>query len=126
MKFIFKKSLKEAAKEALFVSMCHTNKDEIFLENGIKTLYLKRDELEKMTLRKLYLLIRKMVILAKQARAKQLAFNFNDFAFADKVAEQGSTLSALDLAEIIGTQIAFANYEFVKFLLKELIQKFKK
>ncbi|MEK7175325.1 MAG: leucyl aminopeptidase [Patescibacteria group bacterium] len=133
MKFIFKKNLKEAPKEALFVSVCHTNKDEIFLENGIKTLYLKRDELEKFqsntkNLRRLYLLIRKMVILAKQTQVKQLAFNFNDFAIllsstkktevTPPLANGGVTSvfsSTLELAEIIGTQIAFANYEFVQY-----------
>ena len=45
--------------------------DEIIKENGVKTLYLKSDE--KMNLRKLYLLIRKMVILSKNIKAEKIA-----------------------------------------------------
>ena len=77
MKFAFIKAAKDAPKDALFVSIGAKNKDEIVRENGVKTLYLKSKE--KMTLRKLFLLVRKMVAMGKGAKAVRLAFNFLDF-----------------------------------------------
>ena len=85
------------------------NKDEIVKENGVKTLYLKCDETGKMNLRKLYLLIRKMVMMAKGAKAEKLGFDFNDFKFVN------IKLSDDELGEIIGTQLDFANYEFTNY-----------
>src|SRR3989344_7445424 len=76
MKISFKKNAREVGKEALFVSVSPKNKDEIVKENGVKTLYLKSDE--KMNQRKLFLLVRKMVALAKSARAERLAFDFEN------------------------------------------------
>ena len=109
MKISFVKSAKEAGKKApketLRVSVGSKNKDEIVKENGIKTLYLKSEE--KMNLRKLFLLVRKMVALAKGVRAEKIAFNFNDWKLV-KISDQ-------ELGELIGTQLDFANYEFTEY-----------
>src|SRR3989344_1889996 len=109
MKISFVKSAKEAGKKApketLRVSVGSKNKDEIVKENGIKTLYLKSEE--KMNLRKLFLLVRKMVALAKGARAEKIAFNLNDWKLV-KISDQ-------ELGELIGTQLDFANYEFTEY-----------
>lgn len=105
MKINFKKPLNN--KDILFVQIGPNNKDEIIRENNIKTLYLKCDE--KMTLRKLFLLIRKMVILSKSNKIDKIAFSFSDFIF-DSV-----KISKIELAEIIGTQLDFANYEFLDY-----------
>jgi len=109
MKISFVKSAKEAGKKApketLRVSVGSKNKDEIVKENGIKTLYLKSEE--KMNLRKLFLLVRKMVALAKGARAEKIAFNLNDWKLV-KISDQ-------KLGELIGTQLDFANYEFTEY-----------
>lgn len=102
MKIIFKEPIKK--EEVLFVNINSKNSDEIIKEAGVKTLYLKCDE--KMTLRKLYLLIRKMVASAKGAKAEKFCFDFNDFKFKD------IKISDTELAEVIGTQLDFANYEF--------------
>ena len=107
MKIIFKDRVKTAGKEALFVSVGAKNKDEIVKENGVKTLYLKSDE--KMSLRKLFLLVRKMIILAKGVKAEKIAFDFSDFKF------KGLKVNDTELAEIIGTQLDFANYEFLEY-----------
>ena len=109
MKITFKDNGKELGEEILFVSVNPKNKDEIVRENGTKTLYLKCEEKEKMNLRKLFLLVRKMISLAKGAKAEQLTFNFNDFRF------RNSKITDLELAEIIGSQLDFANYEFVEY-----------
>ena len=109
MKIIFKNNIKEIKGEVLFVSLNYKNQDEIEKENGQKTLYLKCDEIEKMNRRKLFLLVRKMVIMAKSVKSGKICFNFKDFKFA-KI-----KLSNEELAEIIGTQFDFANYEFVEY-----------
>ena len=71
MKITFKNNPKRVSKDTLFMSIGPKNKDEIVKENGVKTLYLKCDEADKMNLRKLYLLVRKMVITAKSIKTKK-------------------------------------------------------
>ncbi len=105
MKISFKKNSREAPRDALFVSVNPKNKDEIVKEDGVKTLHLKSEE--KMNLRKLYLLVRKMVAMGKNTRAEKLAFDFSNFKLV-KVPDR-------ELGETIGTQIDFANYEFTKY-----------
>ncbi|MFA6177556.1 MAG: leucyl aminopeptidase [Candidatus Paceibacterota bacterium] len=124
MKITFKDNAKDVKEEALFVSVGSKNKDEIMKESGIKSLYLKCDEAEKMNLRKLFLLVRKMIVNAKNIKAEKLAFDFNDFVF------KNIKLSEAELAEVIGSQLDFANYEFNEYktppkegfnLIKEII-----
>src|SRR3989344_1067064 len=107
MKISFKKNAKEVGKEALLVVVGPKNKDEIVRENGVKTLYLKSEE--KMNLRKLNMLVRKMVALAKSVRAERLAFDFENLKL------KNAKLSDADLGELIGTQLDFANYEFTEY-----------
>jgi len=115
MKINFKKPTN--TKDVLFVNINSKNNDEVIRENGVKTLYLKCDE--KMTLRKFFLLVRKMVVTAKGAKASQIAFNFSDFSSKGGSA-LGSKFGITDeeLAEIIGTQLDFANYEFNEYKTK--------
>jgi leucyl aminopeptidase len=109
MKISFQNKAEKAKNDALLVSVGLKNKDEIVKENGIKTLYLKCDEAGKMNLRKLFLLVRKMIILAKGVKAEKIAFNFNDFKFKSiKIKDE-------ELGEIIGSQLDFANYEFLEY-----------
>ncbi len=102
-------TFKETGKEYLSVNINPKNKDEIIKENGVKTLFLKCEEAEKMNLRKLYLLVRKMVQMAKGAKVEKASFNFNDFKF------KNTKLTDEELGEIIGTQLDFANYEFTEY-----------
>ncbi len=113
MKIIFKNSLKEAKKDTLFVSISPKNTDELVKENGVKTLYLKCDEVEKMNLRKLFLLVRKMVMMAKSIKAEKVGFDFLDFKF------KNTKLTDVELGELIGTQLDFANYEFTEYKTQE-------
>ena len=94
-------------KDALIVKISSKFSDEIVKENGVKTLYLKCEE--EMTLRKLFLLVRKMVAMAKSVKAEKIVFSFNDFKF------KNIKLSDEELGEIIGTQLDLANYEFVEY-----------
>ena len=109
MKLTFKGNIKELKDDVLFVSIGPKNKDETIKENGMKVLYIKSDADEKMTLRKLYLLIRKMIMTAKSVKADKIAFNFEDFRFSNiKISDE-------QLGEIIGSQLDFANYEFTDY-----------
>src|SRR3989338_2534025 len=108
----------------LSVSVSSKNKDEIIIENGVKTLYLKSDKKDIMTARKLFLLVRKMVMLAKSHKTETVAFDIADFRFS-KI-----KLSNMELGEIIASNIDFANYEYNVYktppkegfsLLKEII-----
>jgi len=119
MKITFKDNLKaspiglrprDVKGEAIFVSINSKNKDEIIKEGGVKTLYLKCDEIKKMNLRKLFLLVRKMVVMAKNTKAEKLAFDFNDFKTCFK--QDLAQVSNEELGEIIGSHLDFANYEF--------------
>jgi leucyl aminopeptidase len=109
MKITFAKNIKEIKSEVLFVSVSPKNKDEIVKESGIKTLYLKCDEPDKMNLRKLFLLVRRAVLMAKNIKAKKVVFNFSDFKF------KNIKLTDVELGELIGSQLDFANYEFVEY-----------
>jgi len=100
-------TFKKADKKALVINISPKNKDEIVKEKGVKNLYLKCDE--EMTLRKVFLLVRKMVAMAKSVKAEKIVFDFNNFKF------KGVKLSDVELAEIIGTQLDLANYEFIEY-----------
>lgn len=104
MKITFKKPTNQ--EDLLFVNVNSKNKDEVVKEGDVKTLYLKCDEEDKMNLRKLFLLVRKMVVLAKSTKTKKIIFDFNNFVF------KKIKLNKEELGEIIGTQLEFANYEF--------------
>ncbi|MFA6301390.1 MAG: leucyl aminopeptidase family protein [Candidatus Paceibacterota bacterium] len=107
LKITFKKPTNQ--KDFLFVNIDSKNKDEVVKENGVKTLYLKCEEPEKMNLRKLYLLIRKVVVVTKGVKAEKININFADFKFKNiKITDE-------ELGEIIGSQLDFANYEFLEY-----------
>ena len=109
MKITFKTPVKK--EEVLFVNINLKNNEEVVKENGVKTLYLKCDE--KMNLRKLYLLIRKMIQMAKGVKAQKICFDFS--AIGGPASGWNLGITDVELAEIIGTQLDFANYEFLDY-----------
>lgn len=111
IKIIFREKIKELAKDILLINIAPENKDEIEKENGQRTFYLRCDK--KVHLRKVFLLIRKMVAVAKNAKADKISFNFQDFKFKD------IKISPEELAEIVGVEIGLANYEFIKYKSKK-------
>lgn len=74
---MLKIQFKKPIGEVLFININSKNKDETIIERGVKTLYLKCDD--KMSLRKLFILIRKMIQVAKNAKVEKICFDFNDF-----------------------------------------------
>ncbi len=123
MKINFKDIKNE--KDVLFVdvsfkngSMSSPQVDEIIKEGNRKTLYLKVDK--KISLRKFVLLIRQIVQKAKSAKAEKLCLNFNDFSkLIDPSIILGINISYLEIGEMIGFQLAYANYEFTQYKTKK-------
>lgn len=110
MKITFKKGAdaSKSIKDVLYISINPKNEDEIVREpGGIKTLYLKSDA--GMNIRKLFLLVRKMIMLAKNSKARKIFFGFDDFKFS------ALGLNDEELGEIIGSQLDFANYQFTEY-----------
>lgn len=108
MKITYAKNGKELKKSSLLFVSLKSTKDEIVVENGARTLYIKNDK-TKMTVRKLERLIRKMVLEAKENRSEKIAFNSSDFKFKEiKISEEL-------LGEIIAVNLELANYEYTDY-----------
>lgn len=108
MKIIFKEVIN---KDILIINVNQKGTDQYIKENNINRLFLKSDE--KMHLRKLFILIRKMIILSKKVKTEKICFDFNSFVFKE------IKISKEELAEILGVQISLANYEFTKYKSKK-------
>lgn len=67
---------------------------------------------EEVTRRKLVASVRKMVMCAKSAKKKKIAFNFADLRFPQL------DISDAELAELIAVNLEMANFEFVKYKTK--------
>jgi leucyl aminopeptidase len=79
------------------------------LSNGRKNLIIGIDKKENINLRKLIILFRQIVSLAKSNGIKKFVLNFSDFRF--------SKLKIIDkhIAEIMAVNLEMANFEFVKY-----------
>lgn len=109
MKIIFKKPTNN--KDILFISIDKKNQNEIIREGDKKTFYLKVDE--KINLRKLFLLIRKIIQTAKSSKAEKICLDFFNLKFPN------IKINDIELAEIIGSQLKYANYEFTQYKSKK-------
>ncbi|MEP7162661.1 MAG: leucyl aminopeptidase [Candidatus Moraniibacteriota bacterium] len=87
-------------------------KPEVIIEKGHRIIELGRGKLEKMTRRKLILLMRRMVMVAKERQAKTIALHFTDFSPAHL------KMNAREVAELIATNALMANFDFTHFKTK--------
>jgi len=83
--------------------------DVFVLPGGRKSIVIGVSEPEKTSRRKLILLARQIVSLAKANRMKKIAVKFSDFSFPNV------RLSDRDLGELLATNFEMANFEFVKY-----------
>lgn len=79
-------------------------------EKGELEIDLGVPETEKMTRRKLILLARRVVALAKMKRAKKIFFEAREFQFPSL------DISGYDLGETLATNFEMANFQFTEFL----------
>ena len=105
MKFIFEKKI-STEPETLLISVGNGEIDEIVREGETKKLVLGLKKKQELNRRKLILLFRKIICLAKKARVKKIALNFDDFNFKHLKIDSG------ELAELMATNFLMANYEF--------------
>lgn len=82
------------------------------LPNGQKSIILGIAEPEKLNRRKLIILARQIITLAKANQIKKIAFKFEDFSFSMLRISQEET------AELLVTNFEMANFEFVKYKSK--------
>src|SRR3989344_6122505 len=79
------------------------------LPSGQKAIVLGIEEPDELNRRKLILLSRQIVTLAKANRIKKIALKLDDFAFS------GLKISREETAELLATNFEMANFEFVKY-----------
>lgn len=79
------------------------------LPGGRKNLILGIDKRENITLRKLVILFRQIISLAKSNGIKKIVLNFSDFQFSKL------EISDKNIAEIMAVNFEMANFEFVKY-----------
>lgn len=79
------------------------------LPSGQKSIVLGIEEPDELNRRKLILLSRQVVTLAKANRIKKIALKLDDFTFS------GLESSREEIAELLATNFEMANFEFVKY-----------
>lgn len=96
-------------KDFVIVSFKKQKFDEVIKEDGVKKIILGIEDNKKINNRKLVLLIRKIVQLAKANQIKSIQLNFADFIFPS------IDFSTDYLAECIAVNLEMANYSFDKY-----------
>lgn len=105
--------LKNIQKEMVRVERGSGKQDEVFrLEDGSQKIVLGVAEPEKMTRRKLILLTRKIVSIAKAKKYDALLLDPKIFSF------ENINLFDQELGELVATNFLMANYSFTEFLTK--------
>ncbi len=77
--------------------------------DGTKELVVSTGKREEMTLRKLVLLARKVVVTAKQKQIRQIHLKFSDFSFSSV------EISPRDLGDLLAVNFEMANFEFTQY-----------
>ena len=104
---------KSARKNAVRVTREKNKQDEIFRsEDGSQKIVLGVPEPEKMNRRKLILLARRTIALAKGKRIESLCIDPTIFSF------ENVNLFDQELGELVATNFLMANYSFTEFLTR--------
>lgn len=113
VKPIFLKSKDEVENSDVtygFISFDSGSDLEVYkLADESKHIEIGVGEKKDVSLRKLHLLVRKVVMIARKKKVKNLVIHFEDFIFPN------IELSESQLAELIGVNVDTANWEFVKY-----------
>lgn len=108
MKYVFPKV---ALESAVNIRVASAKEDEIVrTASGDMEIALGVSEPEKMTRRKLILLMRKVIALAKSKRAKRISLDANDVSFSHL------GMGEKELGEVLATNFEMANFQFTEFL----------
>lgn len=82
------------------------------MPSGKKSIFIGIPEPDKLNRRKLIILSRQIITLAKANQIKKIAFKFEDFSFSKL------KISREETAELLATNLEMANFEFVKYRSK--------
>ena len=108
MKYTFPKT---ASAGAIRIRVTTAKEDEVVrVASGDVEISLGVSEPEKMTRRKLILLFRKAIALAKSKRAKRISFDMSDFLFSHLNIREN------EFGELLATKFEMANFQFTEFL----------
>ena len=108
MKYVFPKT---ASADAVRVCVTSSKEDEVVrVASGNVEILLGVSEPEKMTRRKLILLFRRALILAKSKRAKRIFLDVKEVMFSHL------GLGEKEVGEMLATNFEMANFQFTEFL----------
>ncbi len=106
-------ALKKVSKKSVRVERGNSKQDEVFrLEDGSQKIVLGIVEPEKMNRRKLILLARRIIAIAKAKRIEALLIDPIIFSF------ENVNLFDQELGELVATNFLMANYSFTEFLTR--------
>jgi leucyl aminopeptidase len=112
IKMVFEEAIPYAPDVAI-VSVTDKKENEVIkLATGQKSIAVGAGEADKMTRRKLILLIRRIITLAKANKIRKLAVRFQDFDFPN------IDDSKRDVAELMAINFEMANFAFNKYKTK--------
>ncbi|PJA85016.1 MAG: hypothetical protein CO143_03320 [Candidatus Moranbacteria bacterium CG_4_9_14_3_um_filter_45_14] len=109
MQFLFTKNFSETVTR---VHLVDTEADEMIREGGVKILSFGIGVREKMTRRKLMLLVRRVVMSAKEHQVKECALYWEEWQFPHLMIDES------EMAEIFATNALMADFSFDIFKTK--------
>ena len=112
MKISFSSIIPKSEDTALVSWKKQKQSEALVLPSGQKTIFLGIAEPDKLNRRKLIILSRQVITLAKANQTKRIAFKFEDFTFSKL------KISREETAELLATNFEMANFEFVKYKSK--------
>ncbi|MEK7566644.1 MAG: M17 family peptidase N-terminal domain-containing protein, partial [Patescibacteria group bacterium] len=94
--------------DAALVILRKGHESVVAVQGGRKVIYIGLGNGGKLNRRKLVILARKIIVLAKSSKISRITLDFKDFVKNFEVAEK-------ELAEILAVNFEMANFEFVKY-----------
>ncbi len=111
----FYKEVPKTTEKDLLVRLSNSAKDEIFKEGGVRYLNISLPKDSKFTRRKYFLLVRRMIMAAKNVGAKRIIIDLNHKESL-KIAKEKLREAKIDLKDavkIFATNCLMANYKYV-------------
>lgn len=100
---------KNIGKDVADISLLWKNNDEVFISDDKKKINIGAGNIKKFNRRKLVILSRKIIVVAKKNKVKKIAVNFSEFIL------NGLNVDGFETAEILGMNFEMANFEFDKY-----------
>ena len=112
MKISFSSTIPKSKDVAIISWKKQKQSEVLLLPSGKKSILIGIPEPAELNRRKLIILSRQIITLAKAHQIKKIAFKFEDFSFSKL------KISREETAELLATNFEMANFEFVKYKSK--------